>query len=135
MLWRALILAILFLTVALPSIAKDENLIVLKKFRLQGVMAIDESRLRAVLATRVGSRLPWGQKRYFDRTKFEFDLKRIEAFYADRGYPDARVKNFDVQLNDKQDAVEITVEISEGQPVTLSCFDFVGFEVIPAEHL
>jgi outer membrane protein insertion porin family len=120
---------------ASPSMAKDDDLIVVKKLSLQGVTAIDQSRLKAVLATRTGSRLPWGQKRFFDRTKFELDLKRIEAFYADRGYPDARVTGFDVQLNNKQDAVEITIRVSEGQPVTLSRSDFVGFEVIPAARL
>jgi outer membrane protein insertion porin family len=120
---------------ASPSIAKDEDLIVIKKLSLQGVSAVDQSRLKAVLATRTGSRLPWGQKRFFDRAKFELDLKRIEAFYADRGYPDARVTSFDVQLNNKQDAVEITITVSEGQAVTLSRSDFVGFEVIPAARL
>src|SRR5262245_38636403 len=120
---------------ASPSIAKDEGLIVVKELSLQGVSAVDQSRLKAVLATRTGSRLPWGQKRFFDRAKFELDLKRIEAFYADRGYPGARVTGFDVQLNNKQDAVEISITVSEGQPVTLSRSDFVGFEVIPAERL
>ena len=38
-----------------------------------------------------GSRLPWGRKRFFDRRAFDADLKRIEAFYRDRGFPDARV--------------------------------------------
>ena len=42
---------------------------------------------------------------------------------------------FDVQPNNKQDAVEITITVSEGQPVTLSRSDFVGFEVIPAGRL
>jgi outer membrane protein insertion porin family len=120
---------------ASPSMAKDEGLIVVKKLSLQGVSAVDQSRLKAVLATRAGSRLPWGQKRFFDRTKFELDLKRIEAFYADRGYPDARVTKFDVQLNNKQDAVEITITVSEGQPVTLSRLDFVGFDIIPGARL
>src|SRR5262245_29306097 len=120
---------------ASPSMAKDEGLIVVKKLSLQGVSAVDQSRLKAVLATRVGSRLPWGEKRFFDRAKFELDLKRIEAFYADRGYPDARVSHFDVQLNKTQDAVEILITVSEGQPVKLSRLDFVGFDVIPAARL
>src|SRR5262245_65835622 len=105
---------------ASPSIAKDEGLIVVKELSLQGVSAVDQSRLKAVLATRVGSRLPWGEKRFFDRAKFELDLKRIEAFYADRGYPDARVSHFDVQLNKTQDAVEILSPVSEGQSVNRS---------------
>ncbi len=47
--------------------------------------------LRDVLQTKKGSWIPWGRKRYFDRRAFEADLKRIEAFYRDRGFPDARV--------------------------------------------
>src|SRR4029453_14875109 len=51
------------------------------------------------------------------------------------GQPATRVTGFDVQLNNKQDAVEITITVSEGQAVTLSRSDFVGFEVIPAARL
>ena len=76
--------------------------------------------------------MPWGKKAYFDRSRFDADLKRIQAFYADRGYPDARVTGFDVKLNDKQDAVDMTVTIAEGEPVTVAAIDFVGFDVIPA---
>ena len=72
-----------------------------------------------------------GQETYFDRSRFDADLKRIQAFYADRGYPDARVTGFDVKLNDKQDAVDVTVTIAEGEPVKVAAVDFVGFDVIP----
>src|SRR5207247_9667765 len=62
-------------------------------------------------------------------------LKRIQAFYSDRGYPDAAVGAVDVKLNDKQDSVDITVTIVEGEPVKLAAVDFVGFDVIPPAHL
>jgi hypothetical protein len=39
-----------------------------------------------------------GQKRFFDRSQFETDLKRLSAFYSDRGYPHARISSFDVKL-------------------------------------
>ena len=48
------------------------------------------------------SRLPWGKKALFDRSKFEADLERIRAFYVDRGFPDARVTSFDVKLNKQE---------------------------------
>src|SRR4051794_37359852 len=88
-----------------------------RKLEFKGVQAVSESRLRAALATHVSSRLPWGKKAFFDRARFDADLKRVQAFYADRGYPDARVRSFDVHLNDKQDSVELTITIDEGQPV------------------
>ena len=77
----------------------------------------------AALATRQSSKLPWGRKAFFDRARFDADLKRIQAFYADRGYPDARVTGFDVKLNDKQDAVDVTVTIDEGEPVRVAAIE------------
>ena len=68
-----------------------------------------ESRLRGALATRQSSQAALGtQGLTSTAARFDADLKRIQAFYADRGYPDARVTGFDVKLNDKQDAVDIT---------------------------
>src|SRR6266852_7690439 len=92
---------------------KDEGTITVHKLVFRGVKSVDESSLKAALATHQNAKLPWGKKAYFDRSRFEADLKRIEAFYADRGFPDARVTGFDVKLNSKQDAVDITVNITE----------------------
>ena len=69
---------------------------------------------------------PGATKHYFTREQFDADLKRIVAFYRDRGYPDAKVASFDVKLNDKQDAVDLTVNIDEGQPILVERLDFTG---------
>ena len=42
---------------------------------------------------------------------------------------------FDVKLNDKQDAVDVSITIDEGEPVLVAAVEFVGFDVIPADHL
>jgi outer membrane protein assembly complex protein YaeT len=127
----ALLTAILASTLA----CKEEGTITVHKLSFNGVKAVDEGRLRDALATRESSKIPWGKKYLFDRSRFDADLKRVQAFYADRGYPDARVTGFDVKLNDKQDEVDLTVTIAEGEPVLVKSIDFVGFEVIPAAHL
>jgi outer membrane protein insertion porin family len=114
---------------------KDEGTIQVSKLTFKGVENVDDGRLKAALATHQGSKIPWGRKAYFDRARFDEDLKRIQAFYADRGFPDARVTSFDVKLNDKQDQVDITVTIAEGEPVRVAVLDFRGFEVIPPDHL
>src|SRR6476620_4564221 len=93
---------------------KEDGTITVHSLSFNGVKAVDQSRLKNALATRQSSKIPWGRKRYFDRSRFDADLKRIQAFYADRGYPDARVAGFDVKLNNKQDAVDVTLTISEG---------------------
>lgn len=127
--------AALLATAVLAVGCKEEGTIKVHRLAFNGVKAVDESRLRDALATRQSSRIPWGRKYFFDRSRFDADLKRIQAFYADRGYPDARVSGFDVKLNDKQDAVDLTVTIAEGQPVKVAAIDYVGFDdVIPPDH-
>ena len=114
---------------------KEEGSIKVHKIAFAGVKGVDQSRLKSALATRESSILPWGKKNYFDRPRFDADLKRIQAFYADRGYPDARVTGFDVKLNAKQDAVDVTVTIAEGDPVKVAAINFVGFDAVPPAHL
>jgi outer membrane protein insertion porin family/translocation and assembly module TamA len=104
-----------------------------KSFKFDGLKAVSASQLNSVLATVASSKLPWGEKRYFSREQFEADLKRIVAFYRDRGFPDARVTSFDAELDPEQTAVDLTVRISEGEPIRVERLDLVGFDVVVTE--
>src|SRR5262249_44932955 len=106
-----------------------------RSIQFVGVHGVDESALRNALATRASSKLPWGKKRYFNRSAFDDDLKRIQAFYADRGYPNAKVSGFDVKLNTAQDTVDATVTITEGNPVVVAALTFTGFDAVPERHV
>jgi outer membrane protein assembly complex protein YaeT len=133
---RVFVCGVTLAALALAGAAcREDGTIVVRKLSFNGVKAVDEGRLKTALATRQSSKIPWGKKTYFDRSRFDADLKRIQAFYADRGYPDARVTGFDVKLNDKQDQVELTVTIEEGEPVTVASIEFIGFDAIPPDHL
>jgi len=125
----------LALITTLTAACKEEGSIKVHSLKFQGVKAVDEARLKSALATKESSWIPWGKKYYFDRSRFDADLKRMKAFYSDRGYPDARVTGFDVKLNDKQDQVDLIVTIAEGDPVKVAAIEFVGFDVIPPNHL
>src|SRR5262245_59028616 len=125
----------LLLVAAVAAGCKEEGTIKVHSLKFVGIKAVNEGRLENALATKESSWIPWGRKRYFDRSRFDADLKRIQAFYADRGFPDARVTGFDVKLNDKQDQVDISVTIAEGEPVRVAAIDFTGFDVIPPDHL
>jgi outer membrane protein insertion porin family/translocation and assembly module TamA len=132
---------LLLVSLALPA-CNEEGAISVHSIRFSGVNAVDEARLREAIATRentkvplLGLGLPWGRKRYFDRGRFDADLKRIQAFYADRGYPDARVTAFDVKLNDEQTSVDIRLTIAEGEPVRVASVGYVGFDVLPPNRL
>src|ERR1043165_1265045 len=88
---------------------RESGTIQVKSLNFKGVKAVDVSALRGALATKTSSKFFWGKKRFFDRSQFETDLKRINAFYSDHGYPHARITNFDVKLSQKQDKVDVVV--------------------------
>jgi outer membrane protein assembly complex protein YaeT len=121
------------LLVALPGLTAcdDEGGVKVSSLKFNGMNAVQPDQLESVLATGASSRLPWGTKRTFSREGFEADMKRIVAFYRDRGYPDARVTSFDVNLSEDQNSVDITVNISEGEPVRAERIELVGFEALP----
>src|SRR5688572_27825905 len=124
---------LLFLTLTVGA-CKEDTGVQVKSFTFKGTKAVTPGQLKSVLATGASSKIPWGTKRYFSREQFEADLKRIVAFYTDRGYPDARVTSFDATLNQDQTAVDLTVNISEGEPVRVERIAFEGFEALPEDH-
>jgi outer membrane protein assembly complex protein YaeT len=128
--------ALLFCLLALLSgCIEGQGTVRVNSLKLTGVKSVSSGQLKSVLATVKSSSLPWGTKHYFTREQFEADLKRIVAFYKDRGYPDAKVRSFDVKLNDKQDAVDVTVNVDEGQPVLVELVEYVGFETVAPARL
>ncbi len=132
MFFRMILCSLLLVAVAG---CREEGGIEVRQFTFEGTDSISDGQLRTVLATGAGSRLPWGTKRYFNREQFEADLKRIVAFYRDRGFPAARVTNFDVQLSEDQNSVRIAVTIDEGEPVVAERIVYEGFEVLPDDHM
>jgi outer membrane protein insertion porin family/translocation and assembly module TamA len=130
----------LFLIVALCGVISacvtgEQGPIRVTAVKLTGVKAVSTSQVKSILATVQSSKLPWGTKRYFSRERFDADLKRIVAFYQDRGYPDAKVASFDVKLNNAQDAAAVTINIDEGQPIVVEQIEYLGFDVVSARGL
>jgi outer membrane protein assembly complex protein YaeT len=105
------------------------------KITFSGNTAIPAAQLKTVIATQESGFLPWSRRHFFDRTEFDRDVKRIEAFYADRGYPNAKVAGIDIKLNDAKDKVAIDVKIEEGAPVLVENVTFDGLDVLPEPHL
>ena len=110
-----------------------KGLIEVDSLVLVGVEAVDKSGLRDALATQETSWLPWGKNHYFDRDAFEQDLKRIEAFYDDQGYPDAEVASYDIDLDEKNHDVRLRVTISEGEPLIVAQVRLEDFDVLRQE--
>ncbi len=131
---RALAGAALATLIAFAPACRESGSIRVKSISFKGVKAVDTGALKGALATKASSRFFWGKKRFFDRSQFEQDLKRISAFYSDHGYPHARITNFDVKLSPKQDAVDVTLTVDEGDPVIVQAIDYRGFDIIPSRR-
>lgn len=125
---------VLLASVILLSACRETGDVEVTSLTFVGTSALTSAELENVIATQESGFLPWSRKRFFDRTEFDEDIKRIQAYYADRGYPDAKVVNVDVQLNEAKDKVALTVEIAEGEPIIVSNIAFEGLDGIPADH-
>jgi outer membrane protein assembly complex protein YaeT len=101
--------------------------------KFEGVAQIDEGQLRGILVTRASDWLPWAERRYFDAAVFAADLRRIVAFYRDRGFPRARVLEHKTQLNGDGSGVSLTIRIDEGAPVVVAGIELRSFDVL-ADH-
>ena len=87
--------------------------------------------LRSLLSMRASSRWPWGRRVLFSRALLDEDLRRIEAYYDEHGYPDAVVDTYDVETTGAG-RVAITFHIVEGTPVRIASVDTFGLEPLPA---
>ena len=129
------LLTVCLLAGAAGCVEGERGAVRVKSLDFHGVKAVKTGQIKSVLATVQSSKIPWGTKHYFTREQFEADLKRIVAFYKDRGYPDAKVTSFDVKLNEKQDAVDVTINIDEGQPIVVEMVEYIGFDPVPPARL
>ena len=117
-------------TVLLAIACKQEGGVKVTGFDLIGVHAFSANDVLKVLATQKSSWIPGSTPHYFDRADFEADLKRIQAFYIDHGYPHARVTDVKVNVDEQHEAVKLQVTIDEGTPLIVDDVRFSGFEVL-----
>lgn len=97
---------------------------------LEGVESVDGEAMKRVIATQASSWLPWADPRYFDPEAFEVDLRRIVAYYRDRGFPDATVVSHDVVVDENDRSVAVTIRVEEGDPILVEEVLVEGVEVL-----
>ena len=114
---------------------REEGDVQVSSLRFAGANAVTADELKAVIATRENGFLPWSRRHFFDREEFDRDVQRIQAYYADKGYPNVKVVGVDVQLNDAKDKVDLTVTIDEGEPILVENIVFEGLDALPADHI
>jgi translocation and assembly module TamA len=96
--------------------------------RIEGTHALSPGDIKDVLATEKTGWWPFASKKWFDRAALDIDLERIPAFYADRGFFEARVVAHEVR--DRGDgSVDVIIRVDEGEP---SKIDQVRIDGLPA---
>ncbi len=128
---------LLLLLAVTPACKEDQPAptgVSVKEFSFSANRAVTDGQLRQIVSTQVSSKIPWGEKQYFTRAEFEADLKRIVAFYQDRGFPGAKVTSFDAQLSDDQKSVRLKFVIDEGEPIRVEQIVMNGLDALPSEH-
>lgn len=125
---------VLLVLLCAPACREGEGVIV-RGLAFEGVRQVPEAELRLAVTTSGSSRLPWTTKTYFSRQQFNEDLKLLEGFYASRGFPDARVTSFRTVYNAAKTEMDLTVVITEGQPLVIEAIEFTGFEALPGDHM
>lgn len=70
----------------------------------------------------------------FDDQKFKKDIEKIEVFYQDRGWIDAKVTETELPI-DSVGQLNIVVHVDEGRKYYTGIFDFQGREVLPESTL
>jgi len=130
---RACLSVLLVIASLAAAACHEEGDVVVKSLTFSGNKTFDDGRLRAAMATQTSGALslPWTPKHYFNRKQFETDLRRIQGFYADHGFPAARIAALDVKLNDKKDTADLSITIEEGQPMIVDAVTLEGFDELP----
>jgi len=86
--------------------------------RFEGNKAVSDATLKSQLVTEATAWYPFAETKHLDIAALDQDMRRITAFYADRGYFDARVVRRRIDKR-KDGAVDITVAIDEGPPTKI----------------
>ncbi len=67
----------------------------------------------------------WMDSEVFDEQKFLNDLLRVEKFYQQEGFLEARVTDRKINYNDKGDEVKLVIIVDEGEPTKVNDVRFV----------
>ena len=126
--WRV---CLLVAVVGVASACQEADDVKVASIAFTGNQAFPDKTLQRLIVTKATAFWPWSTPRYFNRQTFEADLKRLTAFYFDRGYPNARIASMAVDFTTAGDAVHLKVELDEGAPLLVAVTRVEGLDAVP----
>lgn len=110
---------------------KEGKELSVERIRFTGNNTISSDDLRGAMEnTSEGVWWQFWTSNSFDKKKFQDDIQFIEAYYKERGYKDAKVVDYDLDVAGNGEDVTINIAIDEGSRYKLNKIDFVGNEVV-----
>lgn len=99
----------------------------IRELRIVGNKAFSEGTLKSLFDLNDGGWLNWYTKAdRYSRSKLNADLETLRAYYLNRGYLEFNVDSTQVAISpDKQD-ITVTINITEGQPYTVTSVKLEG---------
>jgi outer membrane protein insertion porin family len=99
----------------------------INEIRIVGNKAFSEGALRANFDLSTGGWLTWYTKSdRYSRAKLNADLENLRAFYLNRGYLEFNVDSTQVAISPDKQNISVTVNITEGQPYTVTSVRLEG---------
>ena len=99
---------------------------------LAGVSAVSEQKLRKVLKTKPHGFFGGGDVK---EEKFEEDRQKLETYYHDHGYRDARVLGHELKPGDTSRHLTYGITVDEGRRYVFGTVSWNGAQVVPPSEL
>jgi outer membrane protein insertion porin family len=108
----------------------------IKQINIVGANAFKEKDLLGLLVLQPPNWFSWYTKNdQYSKQKLSGDLETLRSYYLDRGYLEFDIQSTQVSISrDKQD-IYITINVSEGEPYSISSVKLVGDLLLPEAEL
>ena len=131
---RAVLAFVLLLAACATPYQPFEGKPVLAAIRFEGNKTVSGGDLLSHIATAPTSGFFSKTARYYDADLFALDLKRIERWYNQKGFYQAKVEGVD-ELRDDVGRVTLVVHVNEGKRAMIRKMDYSGLDAIPSGEM
>ena len=121
--------------VLLKYIIDEHKKVYITKIQFEGNKHYDDDDLKDLMETDEKGLLSWITKSgYLDKNKLEFDVEKINSFYHNHGFINAKVGEPKITFV-KDEGLHITIKVHEGHKYTVNKVAVEGDLIIPADKL
>lgn len=115
---------------------KEGDVAKIESINIVGAHAISEKTLLSEMQLSTGGWLSWYTKDdQYSKQKLQADLETLRSYYTNRGYLEFNIDSTQVSLSPDKTRVYITINVTEGEPYTVSAVSLSGDLLLPEAEL